>query len=306
MQVVGRAGSGVDNIDANAATRRGIVVVNAPEGNTIAAAEHTIGLMLALARHIPEAHALAARRQMGALDVHGRGAARQDAGHRRPGPRRLGSRTARARAGDARDRAEPFQTPERAAAMGVQLVDKDELLAESDFITLHAPLTAGSRNIIGAPELKLVKPDVRIINVARGGLVAEDALLEALDAGKVAGAAHRRVRARAAADGQPAAAAPQGHRHAAPRRLDRRGAGARGVRRGAAGAGRAARRAGDLRRQHAVHQRRDLQADRALPAGGDAGGRAGDAAGIGGPAAERRNRVPGRDRRARVARCVAP
>src|SRR3954447_2148101 len=189
MQVVGRAGSGVDNIDANAATRRGIVVVNAPEGNTIAAAEHTIGLMLALARHIPEAHGSLrggkwARSTLLGVELRGKTLGIVGLG-------RVGSEVARrARGLEMRVIAlEPFQTPERAAAMGVQLVDKEELLAESDFITLHAPLTAGSRNIIGALELKLVKPEVRIINVARGGLVAEDALLEALDSGKVAGAA---------------------------------------------------------------------------------------------------------------------
>lgn len=189
MQVVGRAGSGVDNIDANAATRRGIVVVNAPEGNTIAAAEHTVGLMLALARHIPEAHASLrggtwARSKFMGVELRGKTLGIVGLG-------RVGSEVARrARGLEMRVIAlEPFQTPERAAAMGVQLVDKDELLAESDFITLHAPLTAGSRNIIGPEELKKVKRDVRIINVARGGLVAEDALIEALDDGRVAGAA---------------------------------------------------------------------------------------------------------------------
>jgi len=150
MQVVGRAGSGVDNIDANAATRRGVVVVNAPEGNTIAAAEHTIGLMLALARHIPEAHGSLrggkwARSTFMGVELRGKTLGIVGLG-------RVGSEVARrARGLEMRVIAlEPFQTPERAAAMGVQLVDKDELLAESDFITLHAPLTAGSRNIIGA------------------------------------------------------------------------------------------------------------------------------------------------------------
>ncbi len=104
LLVVGRAGFGVDNIDVQPATRRGIVVVNAPEGNTIAATEHTIGLMLALARHIPAAQTALQRRHVGALEVPRRGAARQDAGHRRPRPRRLGGRAPRARSGDARHR----------------------------------------------------------------------------------------------------------------------------------------------------------------------------------------------------------
>src|SRR6476620_10617202 len=132
MQVVGRAGSGVDNIDANAATRRGIVVVNAPEGNTIAAAEHTIGLMLALARHIPEAHGSLrsgkwARSSFMGVELRGKTLGIVGLG-------RVGSEVARrARGLEMRVIAlEPFQSPERAAAMGVQLVDKDELLAESD------------------------------------------------------------------------------------------------------------------------------------------------------------------------------
>src|SRR3954470_15185552 len=157
LQVVGRAGSGVDNIDATAATKRGVVVVNAPEGNTIAAAEHTIGLMHALARHIPEAHGSLrggkwARSTFMGVELRGKTLGIVGLG-------RVGSEVARrARGLEMRIIAlEPFQTPERAAAMGVQLVDKDELLAESDFITLHAPLTAGSRNIIGAEELKKVK-----------------------------------------------------------------------------------------------------------------------------------------------------
>ncbi len=173
----------------NAATRRGIVVVNAPEGNTIAAAEHTIGLMLALARHIPVgARSLRGgaweRSKFIGVELRGKTLGIVGLG-------RVGSEVARrARGLEMRVIAlEPFQTPERAQALGVTLVDKDELLAESDFITLHAPLTPGSRNIIGEAELKLVKPDVRIINVARGGLVDEAALLEALDAGRVAGAA---------------------------------------------------------------------------------------------------------------------
>jgi D-3-phosphoglycerate dehydrogenase / 2-oxoglutarate reductase len=285
MQVVGRAGSGVDNIDANAATRRGVVVVNAPEGNTIAAAEHTIGLMLALARHIPEAHSSLrggkwARSTFMGVELRGKTLGIVGLG-------RVGSEVARrARGLEMRVIAlEPFQTPERAAAMGVQLVDKDELLATSDFITLHAPLTAGSRNIIGAAELKLVKPDVRIINVARGGLVAEDALLEALDAGKVAGAAIDVFEQEPPPMDNPLLQHPKvivtPHLGASTAEAQEPG------------------RAGHLRRQPAVHQRRDLQADRTVPTGSDTSRCAGDTAGLRRTAAERRDRVPGRDCRAR-------
>jgi D-3-phosphoglycerate dehydrogenase len=189
LLVVGRAGSGVDNIEVEPATRRGIVVVNAPAGNTIAATEHTIGLMLALARHIPSAQAALQggswqRSRFLGVELRGKTLGIVGLG-------RVGSEVARrARGLEMRVIAlEPFQTPERAQSLGVTLVTKDELLAESDFITLHAPLTAGSRNIIGEDELKRVKPDVRIINVARGGLVSETALLAALDSGRVAGAA---------------------------------------------------------------------------------------------------------------------
>jgi D-3-phosphoglycerate dehydrogenase len=189
LLVVARAGSGVDNIDVDAATRRGVVVVNAPEGNTIAATEHTIGLMLALARHIPTAQESLRsgswqRSRFLGVELRGKTLGIVGLG-------RVGSEVARrARGLEMRVIAlEPFQSPERAQALGVTLVSKEQLLEESDFITLHAPLTAGSRNIIGDEELARVRPDVRIINVARGGLVSEAALLRALDSGRVAGAA---------------------------------------------------------------------------------------------------------------------
>jgi D-3-phosphoglycerate dehydrogenase len=189
LQVVGRAGSGVDNIDMQAATRRGVVVVNAPEGNTIAAAEHTIGLMLALARHIPAAEAslrsgLWQRSKFIGVELRGKTLGVIGLG-------RVGSEVARrARGLEMRVIAfEPFQTPERAQSLGVSLVTKESLLKEADFITLHAPLTPGSKSIIGEAEFGQVKPDARIINVARGGLVDEAALLRALDSGRIAGAA---------------------------------------------------------------------------------------------------------------------
>src|SRR3972149_876202 len=187
--VIGRAGVGVDNIDVAAATRRGVVVVNAPEANTIAAAEHTVGLMLALARHIPEANeslrggAWDRSRFLG-VELRGKTLGIVGLG-------RVGSEVARrARGLEMRILAvDPFVSPERGQALGVSLVSKDELLAESDFITLHAPMTKANEHLLGDPELERVKQGVRIINVGRGGLVSEAALLRAIESGKVAGAA---------------------------------------------------------------------------------------------------------------------
>jgi len=187
--VIGRAGVGVDNIDVAAATRRGVVVVNAPEANTIAAAEHTVGLMLALARHIPEANeslrggAWDRSRFLG-VELRGKTLGIVGLG-------RVGSEVARrARGLEMRILAvDPFVSPERGQALGVSLVSKDELLAESDFITLHAPMTKANEHLLGDPEFERVKQGVRIINVGRGGLVSEAALLRAIESGKVAGAA---------------------------------------------------------------------------------------------------------------------
>ncbi len=189
LQVIGRAGVGVDNIDVEAATRRGVVVCNSPEGNTAAAAEHTWALLLAVARSIPAADTSTKAGEwkrsafMGVellnktLGVIGLGkigaevAARGEAF----GMRVLGS--------------DPFVSAERAERMGVELVELSELLARSDFITLHVPLTKDTRGMLNEKSLKQVKPGVRIINCARGGVVDEAALAEAIKGGRVAGAA---------------------------------------------------------------------------------------------------------------------
>lgn len=189
LQVVGRAGVGVDNIDVAAATQRGVVVVYAPEGNTISAAEHTIALMMALARHIPAAHGSLSqgkweRSKFVGVEVRGKTLGLFGLG-------RVGSEVARRARGLDMNviGLDPFVTPERALALGIRLGSKDEILAESDFISLHVPLNAENRNLLGAAEFTKTKKDVRIINVARGGLIDEAALIEAMDAGKVAGAA---------------------------------------------------------------------------------------------------------------------
>lgn len=189
LRVIGRAGTGVDNIDLAAATRRGVLVVNAPTGNTVAVAEHTLGLMMALARHIPRADATMeagqwAKKQLQGVELQGKTMGLLGLG-------RIGSAVARrARAMEMTVLAyDPFVTEERAASLGVQLVPLETLLAQADFVSLHVPLTSQTRGMIGRQELVRMKPSARLVNTARGGLVDEAALLEALNAGRLAGAA---------------------------------------------------------------------------------------------------------------------
>jgi len=189
LKVVGRAGIGVDNVDIPAASAKGVVVMNTPFGNSITTAEHAIALMFALARDLPEADRSTQagkwekNRFMG-VEVTNKTLGLIGAGN-------IGSIVA--------DRAlglkmkvvayDPFLTPERAIEMGVEKVTLDELLARADFITLHTPLTDSTRNILSKENLAKTKKGVRIINCARGGLVDEAALKEALDSGQVGGAA---------------------------------------------------------------------------------------------------------------------
>lgn len=189
LKVVGRAGIGVDNVDIPAATARGVVVMNTPFGNSITTAEHAIAMMFAVARDIPAASASThagkweKNRFMG-VELYAKTLGLIGAGN-------IGSIVA--------DRAQglkmqviaydPYLTPERALEMGVTKVELDELFARADFITLHTPLTDGTRNIINAASIAKMKDGVRIINCARGGLIVEEDLLAALNAGKVAGAA---------------------------------------------------------------------------------------------------------------------
>ena len=189
LQVVGRAGVGVDNIDLEAATRRGVAVVNAPTGNTMAAAEHTIALLLALARHLPQADASLKRgewRRSDFMGVEVRGKALGIIGLGR-----VGSQVARRALGlDMRVLAfDPFVAAERAARQGIELVTLDDLLQQSDFLTVHTPLMQGTRSLLGPREMGRVKPGIRLLNVARGGLIDEAALLSAVEDGRVAGAA---------------------------------------------------------------------------------------------------------------------
>jgi D-3-phosphoglycerate dehydrogenase len=189
LKVIGRAGIGVDNVDIPAATARGVIVMNTPFGNSITTAEHAISLMLALARQIPEADVSTRagkweKNKFMGVEIFGKTLGVIGCGN-------IGSIVA--------DRAiglkmkviayDPFLSPERAMALGVEKVELDDLFRRADFITLHTPLTDKTRNIIDADSIKRLRKGVRIINCARGGLVDETALYEALKAGHVAGAA---------------------------------------------------------------------------------------------------------------------
>jgi len=189
LQVIARAGVGIDNVDLDAATQRGIVVVNAPTANTMAAAEHTVAMMLALARHIPQAHANLsggawARQNFVGVELRNKTLGIVGLGN-------VGSEVAR-RVQGFRMKViayDPFVSLEYARNLRVDLVSFEKVLTDADFITLHLPLTDQSRNLVGARELSMVKPTVRIINCARGGLIDEQALSLAIDEGRVAGAA---------------------------------------------------------------------------------------------------------------------
>jgi D-3-phosphoglycerate dehydrogenase len=189
LKVIGRAGVGVDNIDVPAATRHGVVVVNSPEGNTIAAAEHTMAMLLALSRKIPEATASLRggqwqRSRFVGVEIYnkvlgviglgkiGREVARRGRGL---GMQVLGS--------------DVYVSSEQAKQLGVELVELPELIRRADYITVHTPLTRDTRGLLSDSQFAQMKRGVRVINCARGGIIDEDALQRALEAGIVAGAA---------------------------------------------------------------------------------------------------------------------
>jgi len=188
LQVIGRAGIGVDNVDIPAATSRGIIVMNTPFGNSITTAEHTIAMLMAVARQIPEADASTRASKWEKNRFLGVEVTNKTLGI--IGCGNIGSIVAdRAHGLKMRVLAyDPFLTPERAADLGVDKVELDELLARADFVTLHTPLTEATRNIISAEAISKMKTGARLINCARGGLVDEAALLAALESGKLAGA----------------------------------------------------------------------------------------------------------------------
>jgi len=191
LRAIVRAGVGVDNIDIAAATRKGIVVMNTPGGNTISTAEHTVSMMMALARHIPAADAST---HSGKWERGGKFLGTQLAGKTLGiiGLGRIGKEVARRALGlDMKVLGvDPFLAPDRAAQLGIESVpDIDQLLPRCDFLTIHVPGGDETRNLIGADRLAKLKRGARVLNCARGGIINEEALAEALRSGHVAGAA---------------------------------------------------------------------------------------------------------------------
>jgi D-3-phosphoglycerate dehydrogenase len=189
LVVVGRAGIGLDNVDVQAATRRGVMVVNAPQSNVLSAAEHTMALLLAQARNVPQAHAALVagrweRSRWEGVELHGKVLGVIGLG-------RVGALVAqRAAAFGMRLIAfDPYVSAERARQMGVELLGLDEVLSSADFLSIHLPKTAETAGLIGADRLARAKPGVRIVNTARGGIIDEKALAQAIQDGVVGGAA---------------------------------------------------------------------------------------------------------------------
>lgn len=188
LKVIGRAGIGVDNVDIPAASRKGIIVMNTPFGNSITTAEHAVAMIFALARQIPDANASThagkweKNRFMG-VEITGKTLGVIGCGN-------IGSIVATRGVGLKMHviAYDPFLSEDRAVELGIQKVELDELFARADFITLHTPLTDRTRNIINAEAIAKMKKGVRIVNCARGGLIVEADLVEALKSGKVAGA----------------------------------------------------------------------------------------------------------------------
>jgi D-3-phosphoglycerate dehydrogenase len=190
LRVIGRAGVGVDNVDVDAATRRGIVIANAPESNIVSAAEHTIGLLVALARNVPQAHAALIQGRWERSRWAGVELADKTLGVLGFG--RIGQQVARRAIGLQLNvlAHDPFVSRERFRELGVERAETaEEVYAAADFLTLHLPLTEETRGAIGRDAIAAMKDGVRIVNAARGELVDEEALAEALRSGKVAGAA---------------------------------------------------------------------------------------------------------------------
>jgi len=189
LKIIGRAGVGVDNIDVPAATARGIIVINSPGGNTIAATEHTMGMMLAMARHIPAANETTQkgewnRKQYVGVELRGKTLGIVGLG-------RIGSGIAKRAAAFEMNVIgyDPYVNEERAAAMGIKLVDINGIVAQSDFITVHMPLNNETKNMFNKENMAKMKKGVRLVNCARGGIINEQDLADAVKAGIVAGAA---------------------------------------------------------------------------------------------------------------------
>lgn len=189
LKVIGRAGSGLDNIDKVAATKQGIVVMNTPGGNTITTAEHTMALLLSVARHIPRATASMKqgkweKKKFTGVELYGKILGIIGIGS-------IGSHVSKMAQGMGMNviAYDPYLSEDKAKSLGVKVVSLDELVKTSDFITVHTPLTEETKGLINAEMIKKMKDGVRLINAARGGIIDETALYEALKSGKVAAAA---------------------------------------------------------------------------------------------------------------------
>jgi D-3-phosphoglycerate dehydrogenase len=189
LKIIGRAGVGVDNIDLPAATAKGVMVVNSPEGNTLAAAEHTVAMMTSLARNIPTAVASMRagewkRGKFVGIQLYNKSLGIIGLG-------KIGREVAlRARAFGMHILAnDPFLAEDAAERLGITLCSLEQIYAEADFITVHIPLTQATKHMIGAEQIAMMKKGVRLVNCARGGIISEEALLQAVESGHVAGAA---------------------------------------------------------------------------------------------------------------------
>ncbi len=189
LRIVGRAGVGVDNIDVAAATAHGVIVINSPEGNTIAAAEHAVALLLSLTRNVPQASASTKAGEWRKSEFMGTEVYQKALGI--IGVGKIGSIVAQRCRGLGMNVLgyDPYLSAERARQLGIEKAELDDLLARSDFVTIHAAKTPETEGMIGADELAKMKPTARLVNCARGGIVNETALYEALDSQTIAGAA---------------------------------------------------------------------------------------------------------------------
>lgn len=189
LKIVGRAGVGVDNVDVPVATERGVIVVNSPGGNTIAAAEHTVAMLLALSRNIPQAYASMLEKQWNRSKFTGNEVYKKTLGVLGLG--KIGQEVVkRCQAFGMKVLAyDPFITADAAGALGVELVDLQDCLKRSDYLTLHLPKNKDTLGMIGDAEFAIMKDGVRIVNVARGGIIQDSALIAAIKGGKCAGAA---------------------------------------------------------------------------------------------------------------------
>ena len=189
LKIVGRAGVGLDNVDVDAASKKGVIVVNTPGGNTISTAEHTFSMMLSLSRNIPQADLSMKkgeweRKKFMGVELYGKVLGIAGLG-------RIGSEVAkRALSFEMRVMAyDPYLSVDKAKELGIESVDMKTLLKEADYITVHTPLTDDTRHMISDDEFAMAKKGVKVINCARGGIIDEEALVKAIESGKVSGAA---------------------------------------------------------------------------------------------------------------------